>query len=123
MTDVEVKGATREFTAGRPDLPWVGERVEIPSGLKVVGVEVVSIESAPLAERAMMPSAILPRPGLGPIERTAPDPEYFARVRVNPDLGTICWPNDADWDPLVLYSLLTRRPIESLLQRFQSRTA
>jgi hypothetical protein len=45
------------------------------------------------------------------------DPAYFARVRVNPELGTICWPNDADWDPLVLYSLVTRRPIETLLTR------
>ncbi len=43
------------------------------------------------------------------------DPAYFARVRVNPELGTICWPNDADWDPLVLYSLVTGRPIETLL--------
>ncbi len=45
------------------------------------------------------------------------DPAYFARVRVNPDLGTIYWPNDADWDPLVLYSLVTGRPIETLLTR------
>ena len=45
------------------------------------------------------------------------DPAYFARARVNPDLGTICWPNDADWDPLVLYSLVTGRPIETLLTR------
>lgn len=45
------------------------------------------------------------------------DPAYFARVRVNPDLGTICWPNDADWDPLVLYSLVTGQPIERLLIR------
>jgi uncharacterized protein DUF2442 len=48
------------------------------------------------------------------------DPAYFARVRVNPELGTICWPNDADWDPLVLYSLVTRQPIESLLNRPES---
>jgi hypothetical protein len=41
--------------------------------------------------------------------------DYFARVRVNPELGTICWPNDADWDPLVLYSFVTGRPIETLL--------
>ena len=45
------------------------------------------------------------------------DPEYFARVCVNPDLGTICWPNGADWDPLVLYSLLTKQPIEALLAK------
>lgn len=43
------------------------------------------------------------------------DPAYFARVRVHPELGTICWPNDADWDPLVPYSLVTGRPIETLL--------
>ncbi len=43
------------------------------------------------------------------------DPAYFARVRVNPELGTITWPNGADWDPLVLYSLVTGRTIESLL--------
>ena len=45
------------------------------------------------------------------------DPAYFARVRVNPEVGTICWPNDADWDPVVLYSLVTGRPIETLLTR------
>ena len=43
------------------------------------------------------------------------DPTYFALVRVSPDLGTISWPNDADWDPLVLYSLVTKRSIETLL--------
>jgi hypothetical protein len=39
------------------------------------------------------------------------DPAYFARVRVNSDLGTICWPNDADIDPDVLYSRITGQPI------------
>lgn len=31
------------------------------------------------------------------------DPEYFAQVRVVPDLGTIAWPNGADLCPDVLY--------------------
>src|SRR5690349_17981436 len=39
------------------------------------------------------------------------DPEYFARVRVHPEFGTISWPNDVDLDPVVLYSLVTGRPI------------
>lgn len=43
------------------------------------------------------------------------DQAYFAQVRVDPELGTICWPNGADWDPLVLYSLVTGRPVESFL--------
>jgi hypothetical protein len=43
------------------------------------------------------------------------DPAYFSQVRVDRELGTICWPNGADWDPLVLYSLITGRPIDALL--------
>lgn len=31
------------------------------------------------------------------------DPEVFASVRVDPELGTIVWPNGADLDPRVLH--------------------
>jgi Protein of unknown function (DUF2442) len=31
------------------------------------------------------------------------DPAYFRQVRVNPDVGTIVWPNGADFCPDVLY--------------------
>ena len=37
--------------------------------------------------------------------------KYFARVRVNPDLGTICRPNEADFDPDVLYAQITGEPL------------
>jgi hypothetical protein len=43
------------------------------------------------------------------------DQNYFAAVRVEKELGTISWPNGADWDPVVLYSLVTGRSIEELL--------
>ncbi len=39
------------------------------------------------------------------------DPRYFGRVRIERDGGTICWPNDADIDPVVLYSWITGKPI------------
>src|SRR5437763_7678859 len=32
------------------------------------------------------------------------DPEWFAQAKVHPELGTVCWPNDADLDSDVLYS-------------------
>jgi hypothetical protein len=35
------------------------------------------------------------------------EPEYFARVAVLEEHGTIGWPNGADLDPDVLYSLVS----------------
>ena len=31
------------------------------------------------------------------------NPDYFAQVRVDDELGTVVWPNGADLDPLVLH--------------------
>jgi hypothetical protein len=42
------------------------------------------------------------------------DPAYFARVRVDPELGSVVWPNGADLDPDVLYASVTGAPITML---------
>ena len=39
----------------------------------------------------------------GPVFEPLTDPSFFARVRVDSELGTIVWPNGADLDPLVLH--------------------
>lgn len=39
------------------------------------------------------------------------DPAFFAQTKVHPELGTICWPNDADLDSDVLYAKVTGKPI------------
>lgn len=39
-------------------------------------------------------------------------PDFFAAVRVDPDLGTICWPNGADICPDVLYAAATGHALE-----------
>lgn len=35
------------------------------------------------------------------------DPAFFAQAKVNTELGTVCWPNDADLDSDVLYAKVT----------------
>ena len=39
------------------------------------------------------------------------DPQYFRLVRVDPEIGTIVWPNGADLCPDVLYSYASGKPI------------
>ncbi len=43
--------------------------------------------------------------------RALRDPEEVRKVTVNPELGTIDWPNGADLDPDVLYSRITGQAI------------
>jgi hypothetical protein len=49
--------------------------------------------------------------GQGGIFAALEDKQFFAQVSVNPDIGTVVWPNDVDFDPEVLYSHITGRPI------------
>ena len=39
----------------------------------------------------------------GPMFEALRDVEYFAKVAVDPELGTVVWPNGADLAPDVLY--------------------
>jgi hypothetical protein len=39
------------------------------------------------------------------------DEAEFARVRIDPNSGTITWPNGADLDPDVLYAAVTGQPV------------
>ena len=38
-------------------------------------------------------------------------PQFFRQVRVDPELGTIVWPNDADFCPDLLYRWATGEPV------------
>jgi hypothetical protein len=39
----------------------------------------------------------------GPVFEPLHDPEFFSKVCVDPELGTVVWPNDADLAPEWLY--------------------
>jgi hypothetical protein len=53
--------------------------------------------------------------GHGGVFAPLEDKNFFAQASVNADIGTIVWPNDADFDPEVLYSHITGRPIPGLI--------
>jgi len=39
----------------------------------------------------------------GPVFEQLRDPAYFAQARVDPEVGTVVWPNGADLSPEFLY--------------------
>ncbi|MCC6349891.1 MAG: VCBS repeat-containing protein [Candidatus Eisenbacteria bacterium] len=84
-TAVEARGAVREFRSGHPDLPWISERIDLPEGTRATSVEVVDVETGLLARGALIAPAMVLTPGLGPVERTRPDPRYFSTATPQPE--------------------------------------
>lgn len=85
FTVVDATGAMREFRPGRPDLPWLAERIDLPAGMRATAVEVLDAESAVVATGATVAPAMVVSPGLGPVERTTPDPFYFSATTPQPE--------------------------------------
>ncbi|MBI4675883.1 MAG: DUF2442 domain-containing protein [Chloroflexi bacterium] len=52
--------------------------------------------------------------GRGGVFAPLQDNSLFKQVRVDPEIGTIVFPNDVDLDPDVLYSEATGKPIPEL---------
>ena len=50
--------------------------------------------------------------GRGGVFTPLEDIDFFRRVQVDPEVGTIVWPNEVDFCPDVLYSLVTGKPIQ-----------
>ena len=45
----------------------------------------------------------------GGVFKPLSDPDYFRRLRADPEAGTIVWPNDADIAPETLYAHARRQ--------------
>ena len=52
--------------------------------------------------------------GRGGVFAPLEDVDFFARVRVDPEIGTLVWPNEVDFCPDVLYSEATGTPLPAL---------
>jgi hypothetical protein len=49
--------------------------------------------------------------GRGGVFTPLEDVSFFKQVTVDPEIGTIVWPNEVDFDPDVLYSEATGTPL------------
>ncbi len=52
--------------------------------------------------------------GRGGVFKPLQDVEFFRQVSVDPEAGTLAWPNGVDFCPDVLYSEVTGRPIKEV---------
>jgi hypothetical protein len=52
--------------------------------------------------------------GRGGVFRPLADVDFFSQAKLEPEAGTIVWPNGVDFCPDVLYSLATGRPVDDL---------
>ena len=86
IVEVDRSGATREFRPGRPDLPLVSERVDVPIGYRVASVRLLKLVTAPLGERVEVPTAMVVKPGLGEIERTPRNAAFFSHAGMQPSI-------------------------------------
>src|SRR5258708_3598398 len=77
VTSVAARGGMVETRAGRPALPWISERVDLPDGMRIANVEVLDVRVSPIADAVRVPSAAVPRPGLEPDALTPEDPRWF----------------------------------------------
>ncbi|MBM4464535.1 MAG: DUF2442 domain-containing protein [Chloroflexi bacterium] len=51
--------------------------------------------------------------GRGGVFTPLEDTDFFKQVQVDHEAGTIVWPNEVDFCPDVLYSLVTGKPIRA----------
>jgi hypothetical protein len=89
---------------------------------EVVGFEKVAPFTLRVAFEDGTSQVIDFRPALyGEIFEPLRDPAYFDQVRLDPEIGTIVWPNGADFEPATLHDWPTYGPaIAALAATWQS---
>ena len=86
VASVDARGATREYAAGRPDLPWISERVDLPDGMKLTQVEVIGVTTEPMADGVRVLPALSAKTGAAPGERSLADAAVFASPTFQPEV-------------------------------------
>jgi hypothetical protein len=66
---------------------------------EVIGAHALRLVFEDDVTREVDLSSVLAGEIYGPLR----DPEFFKQVRLDPEVHTVVWPNDADFDPETLY--------------------
>src|SRR5262245_15720633 len=86
VANVEARGGTRDFSPGKPDLPWIAERIDLPEGMRLTRVEVLAAETEPLADGVRVLPALSSRPGAAPGDRSLEDAAVFTSPVFQPEV-------------------------------------
>jgi hypothetical protein len=86
---VRFRGGLREYVPGRPDLPIVSERIELPEGTRVEAVEQIGLDARPIPGSTWVGPVGKPTTGLGAPEGAAPDPVAYGRSSFGPDPAVV----------------------------------
>ena len=68
--------------------------------VSVIGTSTIKVKFDDGTERSIDLRDILHGPLYGPLC----DPQFFAQVRIDPEIHTLVWPNGADFDPETLHN-------------------
>jgi hypothetical protein len=69
------------------------------TGFQVVGPYTLAVTFADGSEQSIDFKPVLHGALFGPLQ----DPKTFSQVRLDPEAGTLVWPNGADFDPATLH--------------------
>src|SRR6185295_12445716 len=91
IADLRVDGALPSVQAGTPELPWVGETIDLPDGFRATKIELVSLDTQAWMSGVRLPSAWTMGAD-GRSVRSAPDAHSFSRAGFQPDAQAVLGP-------------------------------
>lgn len=77
----------------------MGHAIHRVTAFEIVGRFAVRVRFEDLVERTIDFEPMLAGGLYGPLQ----DPDFFRRVRLDPEVHTLIWPNGADFDPATLH--------------------
>jgi len=91
IADLRVDGATPSVQVGAPELPWIGESIDLPDGFRASKIEIVSLDTQAWMSGVRLPSAWTMGAD-GRTVRSTPDARSFSRAGFQPEAQAMLGP-------------------------------